>query len=262
MSDGNLKNRWALVTGASSGLGVALAQELADRGCNLVLVARREDRLRAVQQDIAGSAGVQVEVISMDLSAPDAPQRLYDQVTQDGKKIDVLVNNAGYGTRDKFINIDWEREQNMLQLDIMTVVHLTKLFVKDMVARDYGYVLQVASLGAYQPTPWYASYAAAKSFVLNFSEALNYELRHTNVKVTTLSPGVTLTEFQQVAGHELNRLARGTQMSSEAVARIGIRAMLRGKSSVVPGALNKLFAWGSHLAPRRMATAFASWLMA
>jgi len=140
-------------------------------------------------------------------------------------------------------------------------VHLTKLFVKDMVANDFGFVLQVASIGAYQPSPLYASYAASKAFVLNFGEAINYELRDSNVSVTVLSPGVTKTEFLDVAGQETTFYQRMMMMESKDVVRIGINAMLKGKSSVIPGFGNWLGAWSNRLVPRRAQAAIAYRMM-
>lgn len=257
----NLNGKWALVTGASSGLGVDFAHQLAEMGCNLILVARREDRLKAVAEEIRQKRGVQVEVIIMDLSQPDAPQKLYDQIKAAEHTVDILINNAGFGLYGEFIKLDWEREQNMLQLDIMTVVHMTKLFVKDMVERNFGYVLQVASIGAYQPSPLYATYSAAKSFVLNFSEAVNYELRNTNVRISVVSPGITKTEFLQVSGQNATFYQRMVMMTSEQVVRMGLNAMLKGRPSLVPGILNAITVWSNRLMPRRVATMIGYRLM-
>ena len=253
----DLRNKTALVTGASSGLGLDFARQLAAIGCHLVLVARRRDRLEALASELRAAHGIDVLVVDMDLTERDAAQRLYDTVHARGVQVDVLVNNAGYGVHGEFITIPWERERDMLELDIVTLVHLTKLFVKDMVARDFGYVLQVSSIGAYQPSPTYASYAAAKAFVLSFGEALAYELRNTNVRCTVLSPGVTATEFLQVSGQAPTRYQRMMMMTSEAVVRRGLWAMLRGRASVIPGFFNWLGAQLVRLVPRRLATAMA-----
>jgi uncharacterized protein len=261
MNRKDLQGKLALVTGASSGLGVDFARNLAGRGCNLILVARREDRLHAVQQQISAAHGVEVTVISIDLGAPDAPQQLYDQIKQTGQTVDVLVNNAGFGLFGEFVDIPWEQEKSMLELDIVTVAHLTKLFLRDMLAQNFGYILQVASIGAYQPSPTYASYSAAKSFVLNFGEALNYELRNTNVSCTVVSPGVTATEFHQVAGQELTWYQRRVLMKSADVAGLGIDSMLKHRSSVVPGWLNAVTIWSNRLIPRRLSAAISYRLM-
>ena len=159
----NLQGKMALVTGASSGLGVDFARQLAQRGCQLILVARREDRLRKLQNQISSSFDVPVECIAMDLVEANAPQRLYDQIQAANWNVDVLVNNAGFGLFGNFANISWERTQSMLELDVIALTHLLRLFVADMVKRNYGFILNVASIGAYQPTPTYAVYSAAKS---------------------------------------------------------------------------------------------------
>jgi short-subunit dehydrogenase len=247
-----LDGRWALVTGASSGLGADFGRQLAAQGCHVVLVARREDRLKQLAQEIEQRHGRQTRVVPMSLSTPDAPRDLHARLRAEGIAVDVLVNNAGFGLYGPFIEIPWEREREMLELDVVALVHLTKLFVRDMVERDFGYVLQVASIGAYQPSPSYASYSAAKSFVLSFGEALAYELSGTRVGVTVLSPGVTETEFLQVAGHERSLYQRLFMMKSPEVVRVGIRAMLRRKRSTVPGFGNAMMAWSTRFMPRRM----------
>jgi uncharacterized protein len=256
-----LTDRWALVTGASSGLGAEFARQLAAAGCNLVLVARREERLREVAKAAEQTRGVRTQVVAMDLAERDAPQALYARLHEQGIDVDVLVNNAGFGLYGPFVDIPWEREREMLELDILALVHLTKLFVRDMVARDFGYVLQVASIGAYQPSPSYASYSAAKAFVLSFGEALAYELRRTRVRVSVLSPGVTATEFLSVAGQAPTLYQRMMMMQSDAVVRRGLRALRRGKPSTIPGVGNFLAAFSLRFTPRRMQAAIADWAM-
>ena len=254
---GELKGRWSLVTGASSGLGVDFARELAARGSNLVLVARREERLQAVAEELRQRHRVEVEVLAADLAAPGAPQQLFDRLQQSGRQVDVLVNNAGLGLYGPFLEIPWEREAGMLQLDIVTLVHLTRLFVPGMLQRGFGRVLQVSSVGAFQPTPLYASYSAAKAFVLSHGEAVNYELRGTGVSCTVVAPGITATEFLQVSGQTPTLYQRLMLMTSAQVARVAVRALLRGRGSVVPGLANKLGAFSMRLMPRRMAAAIA-----
>lgn len=261
MTDPTLRGKHALITGASSGLGADFARELAARGMNLILVARRGDLLQALRDEITARHGAEVEIIPLDLTAPGAPQQLYDRLKDAGKTVEVLVNNAGFGLHGQFVAIPWERERNMLELDIITLVHLTKLFVRDMVARDSGYILQIASNAAYQPTPTYATYAAAKSFVLHFGEALHYELRKTNVSCTVLSPGVTATEFLRVSGQRVTLYQRLVMMRGADVVRIGVESMLKRRSSVVPGRLNALLAWSTRLIPRRLAAALSYYAM-
>lgn len=254
-----LRGRRALVTGASSGLGVDFARQLGAAGCNLVLVARRQDRLSEVRDEVKDAHGVEVDVIPADLSAAGARQELFARL--EGKDVDVLVNNAGYGIYGAFADVEWERTGNMLQLDVVALVHLTRLFLPGMVERGFGRVLQVSSIAAYQPSPTYAAYGAAKGFVLSFGEALNYELKGTGVCCTVLSPGNTATAFHQVAGQDLTLYQRLTMMPSPKVARIGLRAMMRGRSSVMPGLFNRLLAWSSRFVPRRLAAAITNVLM-
>ena len=257
-----IRGRTALVTGASSGLGVDFAAQLAEKGCDLVLVARRRQRLDLLADELKSKHGVQVTVIDMDLTTTDAAQKLFEAITLDRKlEIDILVNNAGFGLFGRFVDIPLERETAMMQLDVVTLVQLTKLFSVDMLARDWGRILQVASTGGYQSTPGYAAYAACKAFVLSFGEAINYELRKTGVSCTVLSPGVTATEFLEVSGQEKNWYHRLTMMDSPTVARIGLDAMLRRKPSIVAGWLNYLNTLTIRLSPRSTATAVAARVM-
>lgn len=258
---GILAGKCALVTGASSGLGVDFARELAALGARLVIVARREDQLKQVQAEIKAKYGVEVVTVALDLAAAGAPQALYDLVRQEKLQVDVLVNNAGFGVYGNELDIAWEKTNQMLQLDIVALTHLTKLFARDMVKRRFGYVLQIASIGAYQPSPTYAAYSAAKAYVLSFGEALNYELRGSGVSCTVLSPGVTATEFLQVAGQKRNWFHNATMMTSVEVARIGIQAMLKRRYSVVAGFMNWLMAFSTRFTPRSMLAAVTYRLM-
>jgi short-subunit dehydrogenase len=257
MKEQELANQVALVTGASSGLGVDFARQLAARGASLVLVARRADQLRAVASEIEKEYKVPAQAIVMDLAEPGAPQALHDQLRQGNTRVDVLVNNAGFGIYGDFAEVPWEREKAMLDIDVITLTHMTKLFIQDMLARKSGYILQVASIGAYQPSPTYATYSAAKAYVLMMGEALNYELRHSGVSVTVVSPGVTATEFLKVSGQSPSLYQRMMMMESADVARIGIESMLRRRPSVIPGLMNSLAAFSTRLMPRRMQAAIA-----
>ena len=261
MNSDILKNRTALVTGASSGLGVDFARELARRGCNLVLVARRAEQLKAVAAEIQAGFGVQVRIQPTDLAQEAARQALFDQLKSEGEQIDVLVNNAGFGYYGEFAGVPWEREKAMLDIDILALTHLTKLFVPGMIARHFGFILQVSSIGGYQPAPTYASYSAAKSYVLNLGEALHFELRNTGVGCTVVSPGVTATEFLRVAGQKPTAYQRMAMMQSADVARIGVESLLKRKGSVVPGLLNALMTWSNRLIPRSFSARMSYWLM-
>ena len=256
-----LRGTTALITGASSGLGADFARDLARRGCNLILVARREDLLRGLSEEITGKHGVQVDIVPLDLTEPNAAEQLFDRLKAESREIDVLVNNAGYGVFGEFIEIPWERERNMLELDIVVLTHMTKLFVKPMVERGFGYILQVASIGAYQPSPTYATYSAAKSYVLSFGEALRYELRRTGVQCTVVSPGIVATAFRDVAGQQTTLYQRLLMMESPDVVRIGVDAMLKGRATVIPGWLNALTVWSNRFVPHRISIPLTHRLM-
>jgi len=256
-----IHDRWAIVTGASSGLGVDFARELAQRGAKLLLVARREQALEQVAAELRATHKVEVEVLAMDLGAAGAADELFRRTQEAGHQVDVLVNNAGFGYYGAFLEQDPDRVQQMIDLDISTLVRLTHLYARGMKERGFGHVLQVASIAAYQPTPTYAAYAAAKSFVLLFSEALDFELRKSGVHVTTVSPGVTATSFLEVAGQNATAYQRMAMMQSPDVARIGVRAMLTGRTSIVTGLLNSVTAWSVRLVPRRMMAVIAAALM-
>lgn len=249
MASRELSGRTALVTGASSGLGVAFARLLAARGADLVLVARREDRLRALADELQRAHGVKASVVAADLADPGTPQMLHQTVGAQ-QPIDILVNNAGLGIYGAELDIDWARTHELLQVDIVALAQLSKLFARDMRERGWGRILQVASIGAYQPAPSYAAYAAAKAFVLHYGEALNVELKGSGVSCTVVSPGVAATEFHEVSGQRRNLFIRLTIMSPAKVAAAGIHAMLRGRSSVVPGWINKLMVFSARFTPR------------
>ena len=257
----SLSGRTALVTGASSGLGVDFARELARRGCRLVLVARREALLRQLQTELQQRHGITVIVMALDLGDPGAPQALHDTLKAQGIAVDILVNNAGFGLYGPELDIPWDKTRQMLMLDIVALTHLTKLFARDMVGRGWGRMLQVASIGAYQPSPTYAAYSAAKSYVRSFSQALNFELRGTGVSCTAICPGITATEFLQVSGQKPTAYQRFMMMTSADVARIGIRAMLAGRYNVVPGFLNWLAALLTFVTPDPVNAAAAARLM-
>ena len=249
-----LEGRTALVTGASSGLGVDFARELGDRGAALVLVARREGRLHDVALELRQRCKVRVDVLVVDLGQRGAAQSVFDDLQGRGIDVDILVNNAGFGAHGDFIDLPWDREEQMRNLDILALVHLTKIFSVPMVARGWGRILQVASVGAFQPCPTYASYGAAKAFVLNFSEAFHFELRGSGVSCTVISPGATATEFLDVSGQKPTLVHRLTMMTSASVGRIGVRSLLAQKVSVVPGLVNKLAAFSARFTPRLIAT--------
>jgi hypothetical protein len=189
-------------------------------------------------------------VLAADLSDRAAVQDLFARTQALGRKVEILINNAGFGVHGKFLENSWEQEHQALELDVVTLAHLTKLYLPGMVAGGSGYILQVSSIGAFSPTPTYASYAAAKAYVLHFGEALNQELAGTGVSCTVLCPGVTRTEFLQVSGQAPTFYQRFVMMESADVVRLGIDRMLARKSFVVPGWINSLTAWSTRFMPR------------
>jgi hypothetical protein len=249
------------VTGASSGFGADFARILAAQGCELVLVARREDRLKALAEELARDHGATSHVIAQSLSEPGTPELLADRVAALGKPVDVLINNAGFGIHGNFLDQPWERQRELLELDVVSLVHLTRLFAPGMRERGRGWILLVSSIGAFQATPSYATYSAAKSFVLSFGEALGQELRGSGVKLSVLCPGVAATEFIESAGQRKTLYQRLSIMKSRTVAEAGIRAMLAGKSCRIPGLQNSIPVFLMRFTPRRVATALAGLFM-
>lgn len=235
----------ALVTGASSGIGAELARLCAGDGYDLILVARRADRL----QELAASLTVAVRCIPADLAGPGAPDAIFDAVRD--TRIDVLINNAGVGLRGPFAETDWNAQAALMQVNMTAPVHLTRLFLPDMLRRRSGRILNVASTAAFVPGPFMALYYASKAFLLSFSEAVANELKGTGVTATVLCPGPTRTGFFQAAGIEDSNLLRGGNvMEAAAVAREGYRAMMDGKAEAIAGTRNRWMMRGARLAPR------------
>ena len=257
----NATRETALITGASSGIGADFARELASRGYDLVLTARRTDRLEKLKAELETGGQRTVHVVPADLAAADGARQLIDKVTAIGAPISFLVNNAGFGLHGDFLDHPPERVGEMLQLNMTTLTALTLHFGRAMRERRRGRILQVSSIGAYQPSPYYAAYSATKAYVLFFSEALTFELRGTGVSVTTLCPGLTATEFHDVAAHPKKGLVAMTMMSARAVARIGVRSALRGRAVVTPGLINKLTGLFIKLVPRAWANFVAGLMM-
>jgi short-subunit dehydrogenase len=252
---------YALVTGASSGIGVEIARNLAARGYPLILVARRRDRLVDLQTQITQAHGVDVVVIDQDLAQEGAAQQLYDRVQQQNLRVGVLVNNAGVGMQGKFLDMEMARIARMFTLNMTSLTHLTQLFARDMVTAKGGHILQVASAAAFLPTPYVAAYAATKSYVLAFSEALRFELRGTGVSLTTLYPGITTTEFNEHAEAKTPSAMALSILSAHQVADIAVEAMLAGRRAIVPGWINKINAFFSSVLPRGLVIFFAGLLM-
>jgi short-subunit dehydrogenase len=248
----------ALITGASAGLGAEYARLFAADKHDLVLVARRRDRLEALARELQSAHGVAVRVVSADLAAHDGGSRVIDEVARLGLQIDFLVNNAGFGTSGAFVELDLGRELEMIQVNVTSLVTLTRGFLPGMVARRRGRVLNVGSTAGFPPGPFMAVYYASKAFVNSFTEALWYELRGTGVTATVSCPGATATEFAEVAGNSRSLLFRLGAASPATVARQGYRAMMKGKPMVVHGLRNKLTVQSLRVSPRALVRAIAA----
>jgi short-subunit dehydrogenase len=245
----------ALITGASNGIGYELAKIFARHGYNLVLVARSEHQLQQLAQEVKKEYNVEAIIFSVDLSKPETVQYIYTELEKKNIAIDYLVNNAGFGDFGFFTETEWEKEQQMIQLNIIALTHLTKLFVKPMAARQKGRVLNVASTAAFQPGPLMAVYYATKAFVLFLSEAIANELKGTGVTVTALCPGPTQSGFQSAAAMEESKLVKNKKLpTAKQVAEYGYKAMMKGKQVAIHGLINKIMAFSIRLTPRRLTT--------
>lgn len=248
----------ALVTGASSGIGLEIARVLAERNVDLVITARRFERLAAVKEELESRFGVQVDIIEHDLAVRGAAESLIEKTKALGRPISILVNNAGFGTSTPMIDQPLDDIYAMVELNVVVVTALSRLMAEQMRERGRGYILNVASYAAFQPMPGMAVYSATKAFVLAMSETLRYELRHSGVRVCALCPGFTVTEFDETANWSVSRLMRLTRLKPDYVARVAVRGMLRGKAVVIPG-WYKIAALLTRLQPRPMNMRTAAW---
>ena len=243
--------QWALVTGASSGLGKEFARALAARKYNLILAARREEPMQALAAELRQRHGVEIVIEAIDLGAPASPADLHKRLDEQGIAPDILINNAAFGLSGDFLTQKPERLREMLQLDILSLTELTHLFGKRMAERGSGHILLVASLAAYSPIPLLAAYGAAKHYVLALGVALHVELAP-KVGVTVVSPGLMDTGFNEVSGFQPKASMRPTVVSPAKVAEAGLKAMFAGKSSVIVGKINRLVAFSNRFTSRLM----------
>ena len=249
------RGTWALVTGASSGIGVALARELAAGGTHLVLTARRKDRLDELAKELTTNHRVMTEVFTADLADSHSPEKIYDFTKQKGLEINLLINNAGFGQYGEFPSIEKQRLLDMVQVNCAAVVHLTRLYLPEMVARRRGDVLILASTASFQAVPYISTYAATKAFDLLFAEGLAEEMKSFGIRVCALCPGSTESEFHVVSGQK--KFKRRAE-AAEKVAHQGLKALAAGKSYVISGLGNYLGAHGQRLVPRRLVTRIAA----
>jgi short-subunit dehydrogenase len=250
---------YALVTGASSGIGLELAKVLAENKNNLVLVARSEQKLNELRVELEKKHGIIAHVICADLSDPSGPSQLVKAVREKNLEIDILVNNAGFGTFGEFATeVEWKKDKEMLQVNVVALTELCAAFIPDMVKRGRGKILNVASTAAFQPGPLMAVYFATKAYVLHFSEAIAEELESKGVSVTVLCPGATKSGFQAAADMHESKLVKDRNLpDSREVALFGYEAMMQEKRVVIHGMMNRLLALSPRFTPRNMVTKIA-----
>ena len=251
---------YALVTGASRGIGRALALTLAARGYDLLLVARSADQLRALALEIRKRHQRQAHLLALDLAAPDAAEAVATWAAEQTPELAVLVNNAGYGLWGRFEQLSLPEQQNMLQLNMLLPVALTHALLPQLRCQPKSYILNVASTAAYQAVPALTLYAASKAFLLSFSRGLRFELKGSSVSVSCLSPGATTTAFADRAGMgaELQKTAAKVSMTAEAVAEIGVAGLLAGEAEIIPGLINKISAGFTSLVPKSLTEKIAA----
>jgi short-subunit dehydrogenase len=248
-----------VVTGASAGLGAHFARLFAQDRHDVVLVARRRDKLDQLATELRQAHGVETTVIAADLSDPKAPLHLYEELTRAGVEVEFLVNNAGFGANGAFTELELSHQLDMIEVNIKALTHLTGLLLPTMIARRSGRILNVGSGAGFLPGPFMATYYASKAYVVSFTEALADELRGTGVTATVLCPGPTATEFAHVAGAGNAAMFKGVADASS-VAEYGYRAMLAGKTIAIPGITMKLALQSLRMSPRSVTRVLARWL--
>ena len=246
-----------LVTGASKGIGLALAHEFAKHGHNLVLVARDAEQLKSIAEELKSIYKVNVIFKVVDLSQEGSAQQLYLQLQAEGHQINCLVNNAGIGCLGSYAEMDYKQLHDLLHINMISLSELTRLYLADFVARNQGSVLQVASTAAFQPGPLMAAYYASKAYVVSLSHALAHELKGTKVRISILCPGPTSTHFMTTAKMEHTYLEKGYagMMSPEVVANIAYKGLQKGKLFIIPGILNKIMVYAACLSPKGITAA-------
>ncbi|MFN4931372.1 MAG: SDR family NAD(P)-dependent oxidoreductase [Bacteroidota bacterium] len=241
----------ALITGASNGIGLELAKIHASKGGDLVLVARNKSKLDELKHELETKFNIKVYTIGKDLSASNAAKEVYDETSKQQIKIEYLINNAGFGDFGFFAETDWNKELQMINLNITTLTQFTKLYLQDMLKRKSGKIMNVASTAAFQSGPTMAVYYATKAYVLSFSEAVDNEVRDQGISITALCPGATESGFQAAAAMEESNLVKGRKLpGSKEVAEYGYAAMLKGKTVAIHGFMNWIMANSVRFIPR------------
>lgn len=244
----SLNNKYTLITGATSGIGLSMAEVFAENNHNIILSGRNEEKLRAIKKDLSKKYHIDVKIFAKNLGSSDGAKELYNEVMKKQLLVDILINNAGFGYVGQFVDENIDKDEEMIKLNIESVTFLTKLFAKEMVKRREGKILNVASTGGYHPGPYTAVYYATKGYVLSFSEAISYELNKYNITVSTLCPGATKTNFAKNEGKKDNPKARNPQF----VADKAYKGLMKGKRIIIPGIENKLLV----MLPRKVAAPF------
>ena len=256
-----MKNKTTLITGASAGIGYEFVKLFAKEGYDLIITARNETKLEEIANEVQNKHNVKVKVLPKDLSKQNAGEEIFNKIKNDNINVDVLINNAGFGVFNNYWEIDSQDEQKMLQVNIMALAELTNLFAKDMMNSGGGKILNVASTAAFQPGPTMAGYYASKAFVLSYSQAVDFEMRKKGVQISTLCPGPTITEFQiRARMEEINLFKKGITMSAEEVAQIGYNGLMKGKSVIIAGTMNKISAMSSKITPSKVSMKIVNWL--
>ncbi len=249
--EGGGPHRSALVTGASAGIGLAFAERLARDQYDLTLVARSRERLEDIAKRLRDERGVAVEVLAADLAAPSELRRVEERIAAD-PTLDLLVNNAGFGTQGRFAELDVDREEQEVRLNVLAVLRLARAALPHMVQRGRGEIVNVSSMAGFYPGPFLATYGATKAFVTSFTESLSEELRETGVRVQALCPGFTRTEFQERANIDTSQIPGFAWMSAEDVVEASLSGLAKGDVVVVPGGLNRAMQAGASLLPRSL----------
>jgi uncharacterized protein len=249
------RHKNVLITGSADGIGYQLAYIFAKHHYNLVLIDKEAKKIQLIADEFSNKFGISVKALVKDLSICTSPEEIFTELQTAGIKIDILVNNAGIGTYGVFSETDLTQELKLLQINIVSLTHLTKLFLNDMINQGSGKILNVASVAAFQPGPLMAVYFASKAYVLSFSEAIANELEGTGVTVTTLCPGPTASKFQKTAAMEESKISHvNRMMTTETVAKIGYDSLMANKTIAIPGIRNQILARSVRFAPRNIVT--------